>query len=82
MGKKDELNKVRKEVFKERMEIYENKEVEEVEEEDGYDYEEQSIKILKTFNTLLKYRDENELPLLEYSTFEKFGNYLNDVLRD
>ena len=84
MGKKKDLENLRKKVFAERMEKYEVKEEEE-EEENYYEddnLEEQSIKILETFNTLLEYRDINEIPILEYLDIEKFEKYIFEVLRD
>ena len=81
MGKREELNKVRKEVFKERLDIYEGPKIEYEEE---YEDEEEGImlKVLEIRSNILRYVRDKELPLCEYLELEDVGNFLNKILCD
>lgn len=78
MGKKTKLEKLRKEVFEERMRRYENIEEEEYEEEMSEEEirRQNIINMSDMYNILKSFRDDLDIEILEYLTYEKFKNYV------
>lgn len=77
MGKKTKLEKLRKEVFEERVRRYENIEEEYEEEMSEEEIRRQNIiNINDMYNILKSFRDVLDIEILEYLTYEKFKNYV------
>ena len=81
VGKKEKLKNAVKEAHKEILARYEPIITEDDNEEENIEDEEENlvIKVLEIRSNILKYVEEENLPLCEYMSIENFGDFMNKI---